>query len=237
MNFRHSILTITHTHKRTHTLTHANTCAHTTRTCTCHNSKKSTDKPINKLVNKTLSLLFWACLSVRLSVRCGGHSNLVIFNRIFPNFISSSNSRSSLNTVFFFLSNDKQAGCKNGRQDRSLYLSHYNRLSSKSYIWIASIKLSFNMFLKMLSFGSKECTKELKLECANFLGLISYHLIVSKFHNKTHDPKGKENKSSSTFFYLSNDKQDGQKMANAFQCPLLHFFIRVFPNFIYGLLP
>ena len=41
------------------------------------------------------------------------------------------------------------------------------------YIWIASIKLSFNMFLKMLSFGSKECTKELKLECANYLGRTS----------------------------------------------------------------
>ena len=172
MNFRLSILTITHTHKRTHTLTHANTCAHTTRTCTCHNRKKSTDKPINKLVNKTLSLLFWACLSIRLSVRCGGHSNLVIFNRIFSKF----HIIIKLSFKFeysFFLSNDKQAGCKNGRHDRSLYLSHYNRLSSKSHIWIATIKLSFNMFLKMLSFGSKECTKELKLECANFLGQTS----------------------------------------------------------------
>ena len=27
--------------------------------------------------------------------------------------------------------------------------------------------------LKKLSFGSKECTKELKLECANYLGQIS----------------------------------------------------------------
>ena len=26
------------------------------------------------------------------------------------------------------------------------------------------------MFLKRLAFGSKECTKELKLECVNFLG-------------------------------------------------------------------
>ena len=170
VKFHYSILTITHTHKRTHTLTHVHTGAHTTRTCTCHHRKKSTDKPINKLANKTLSLLFWACPSVSLSVRCRGHSYLVSFNRIFfPNFISSSNSRSSLNTVFF-LSNDKQEGCKNRRHDRSLLLSHYNQLSFKFYIWIASIKLSFNMFLKMLSFGSKECTKELKLECANFLG-------------------------------------------------------------------
>ena len=126
----------------------------------------------HRLANKTLSLLFNACPSVRLSVRCRGHSNLVIFNWIFPNFISSSNFRSSLNTVFF-LSNNKQEGCYNGRHDRSLLLSHYNRFSSKFYIWIASIKLSFNMFLEMLSFGSKECTKELKLECANFLGQTS----------------------------------------------------------------
>ena len=109
MNFRYSILTITHTHKRTHTLTHANTRARTTRTCTCHNRKKSTDKPINKLANKLLSLLFWACPSVRLSVHCSGHSNLVIFNRIFPNFISSSNSRSSLNTVLFCQTISKKA--------------------------------------------------------------------------------------------------------------------------------
>ena len=68
---------------RTHTLTHAHTRAHTTRTCTCHHRKKSTDRPINKLVNKTLSLLFWAYPSIRLSVRCCGHSNLVIFNQFF----------------------------------------------------------------------------------------------------------------------------------------------------------
>ena len=30
-----------------------------------------------------------------------------------------------------------------------------------------------NMFLKRLSFGSKECTNELKLECANFLDQTS----------------------------------------------------------------
>ena len=58
--------------------------------------------------------------------------------------------------------------------------------------------------LKRVSFGSKDCTKELKLECAFFswarlasfchLGFISNHLIVSKFHNETHDPKGQENK-------------------------------------------
>ena len=171
MNFRQSILTITHTHKRTHTLTHANTCAHSTRTC--HHRKKTTDKHINKLVNKTLSLLFSACPSIRLSVRCRGHSYLlVIFNRIFSKFHIIIKLSFKFEYIFF-LSNDKQEGCRNGHHDRSLYLSYYNRFSSKFYIWIALIKLSFNMFLKMLSFGSKECIKELKLGCANFLGKTS----------------------------------------------------------------
>ena len=57
--------------------------------------------------------------------------------------------------------------------------------------------------LKRSSFGSKECTKELKLECpylrarlASFdrLCLISDPIIVSKFYNETHDSKGQENK-------------------------------------------
>ena len=58
--------------------------------------------------------------------------------------------------------------------------------------------------LKRVSLGCKDCTKELKLECAYFfwarlasfchLGFISDPLIVSKFNNKTHDPKGQENK-------------------------------------------
>ena len=55
---------------------------------------------------------------------------------------------------------------------------------------------SIEYVLKRVSFGSKECTEELKLECAYFwarlasfghLGLISDPLIVSKFHNETHD--------------------------------------------------
>ena len=36
---------------------------------------------------------------------------------------------------------------------------------------------SLYMFLKRLSLGSKECTKELKPECANVLGQTSYMLI------------------------------------------------------------
>ena len=47
----------------------------------------------------------------------------------------------------------------------------------------------------MVSFGSKDCIKEQKLECAYFrarlasfghLGLVSDPLIISKFHNETH---------------------------------------------------
>ena len=57
--------------------------------------------------------------------------------------------------------------------------------------------------LKMVSLRSKERIKELIPECAYFLGqtasfghlgLISDPLIVSKFHNETHDPNGQENK-------------------------------------------
>ena len=58
--------------------------------------------------------------------------------------------------------------------------------------------INITYVLKMLSSGSKECCKKLKLECANFLGqtfdrlgLIRDPLIVSKFHN---DLKGQENK-------------------------------------------
>ena len=57
--------------------------------------------------------------------------------------------------------------------------------------------------LKRVSLGSKDCTKELKPECAYFwarlasfchLGVNSDPLIISKFHNGTHDPKGRETK-------------------------------------------
>ena len=52
------------------------------------------------------------------------------------------------------------------------------------------------MLLKRLSFGNKECefVQIFWARIANFchLGLISDPLIVSKFHNKTHDPKGQE---------------------------------------------
>ena len=52
--------------------------------------------------------------------------------------------------------------------------------------------------LKRVYLGSKDSTKELKLECEYLLGqtigVISDPLIVSKFHYETHDPKGQENK-------------------------------------------
>ena len=60
-----------------------------------------------------------------------------------------------------------------------------------------------NNLVKRVSFGSKDCTKELKLEYAYFLArlasfchleVISDPLIVLKFNNETHDPKGQENK-------------------------------------------
>ena len=53
---------------------------------------------------------------------------------------------------------------------------------------------------------------------ANFghLGLISYPLIVSMFHNETHDPKGQENKSLNTFFIcrtINKMAKKGQRLS------------------------
>ena len=54
--------------------------------------------------------------------------------------------------------------------------------------------------LKRLSFGSKdyilrtESEEWARLACLSHLGLISDPLMVSKFHNGIHDPKGQENK-------------------------------------------
>ena len=61
---------------------------------------------------------------------------------------------------------------------------------------------SVKYVLKRTSLGSKDCTKELKLECAYFLGQIASFchlgfitdpLIVSKSHIETHDPNVQEN--------------------------------------------
>ena len=88
-----------------------------------------------------------------------------------------------------------------------------------------------NVFLKRLSFGSKECNKELKQECADFLGLISYHLIVSKFHNKTHDPKGQENKSSNTFFLSVERLARWPKKGQRLSVSTTSFFYQSFSKF------
>ena len=59
------------------------------------------------------------------------------------------------------------------------------------------------MFLKEYPLEAKNASKNwnqsvhtfwARLASFSHLGLISDPLIVSKFHNKTHDPKGQENK-------------------------------------------
>ena len=76
----------------------------------------------------------------------------------------------------------------------------YSQLDFAQCITIANRDYQCIMFkyvLKRVSFGSKDCTKELKLECAySWARLASFSdpLIASKFHNETHDPKGQENK-------------------------------------------
>ena len=87
------------------------------------------------------------------------------------------------------------------------------------------------MFLKRLAFRSKEFTKELKQECANFLGLISYHLIVSKFHNKTHDPKGQENKSLNTFIFICWTISKMAKKGQRLSVSTTSFFLSEFSKF------
>ena len=110
-----NILTITHTQTHAHTYAHAS--VHTTRTCACHHRKTLTDKPINKLANKILSLLFLACPSIR----CRGHSNLVIFIGVFSKFhIWIASIKLSFKFEYIFWSKDKQDGRENGRLDRSL---------------------------------------------------------------------------------------------------------------------
>ena len=67
---------------------------------------------------------------------------------------------------------------------------------------LSDILFKVKYVLKRVSFRSKACTKELNYcvhifwaRLASFchLGFISDPLIVSKFHNETHDPKGQEN--------------------------------------------
>ena len=63
--------------------------------------------------------------------------------------------------------------------------------------------LSANMFLKGYPLEAKTASKNrnkgvhiswARLASFCHLGFISDPLIVSKFHNETHDPKGQENK-------------------------------------------
>ena len=84
------------------------------------------------------------------------------------------------------------------RKIKYCFLHHYN-----GHALIFSLAYGIKYVLKRVSFGSKDCTKELKPECAYswaklasfcHLGVISDPLIVSKFHNETHDLKGQDNK-------------------------------------------
>ena len=74
--------------------------------------------------------------------------------------------------------------------------------------WTTELKLENNMFFKMVSFGSKEYAKELKVKSvqhfrarlASFshLCLIIDPQMDSKFLNEIHDSKGLEKKATRT---------------------------------------
>ena len=72
--------------------------------------------------------------------------------------------------------NDKQIKSTLVKERETFYRRHTVPVTSCSEV---------KYVLKRVSFGHKDCTKELKLECAYFLGQTS---------NETHDPKGQENK-------------------------------------------
>ena len=88
-------------------------------------------------------------------------------------------------------------------------LSMQHRLEQRDLLFylvtnVMSLSLYFNIFLKMLSFGSKDYTKELKVKSVqivwailgsfNQLSNITDLLLCSKFHNRIHNSKGRENK-------------------------------------------
>ena len=99
---------------------------------------------------------------------------------------------------------------------------------------LVSSILQIKYVLKRVSFGSKDCTKELKLEYAyiswarlasfRHLGFISDPLIVSKSHNETHDRKGQENKIY-TIDILSSDLVYNENYA------LHHIYLKINPWF------
>ena len=101
------------------------------------------------------ALLFSACPSVCPSVRCCGHSNLVILSRLLPNFIYGllpSTSGSSLNMCFVGQTITKMADKMAAAYqfafirccgDSNLVI--FNRISSKFHIWFASIKPWFKL--------------------------------------------------------------------------------------------
>ena len=99
------------------------------------------------------ALLVSACPSLHLSVRCCGHSNLVIFNRISSKFhirIASIKLWFKFENVFFrrtiIKMTNKMATPYQFTSIRCCghsILVIFNQISSKFYIWIASIKLWF----------------------------------------------------------------------------------------------
>ena len=89
------------------------------------------------------------CSSIRLSICCCGHSNLVFFNLISSRFhIWIASIQLSFKFEYGFCpTNDNQDGPQNGRRLSvsmlwSLLLSHFYQIPINFHIWITSIRLS-----------------------------------------------------------------------------------------------
>ena len=139
------------------------------------------------------SIVFGA--SVRLLVRCCGHSNLVIFNQILPTFIYGlppSNSGSSSNVGFFRQTITKMADKIATYQFASVRCCGHSNLvifiliSSNFHIWVASIKLWFKFEYEFCptkdNQDGRQNARHLPVCTRGHPALVIYYPIASNFH-------------------------------------------------------
>ena len=140
------------------------------------------------------------CLSVRLSVRCCGHSNLVILIGFLPNFIHGllpSTPGSNLNMSFVgpIISKmaDKMAAAYQFASIRCCGHSNlviFNRIPPKFHIWFASINPCFKFeyaeyVQQTITKMADKMASPISLHpsrCCGHPNLVIFNRISSKFH-------------------------------------------------------